>query len=132
MSRARFLAGTLIVVSLAACGIQGRSVRTGPKLAARHPDCDVDVYLGEKPSRPYRVIGEVEASGSEGFTDLIAPMAIEVCRLGADALVDVHNLSAASVDQFQTSARGAVWVAAGSQRYHSVGYAIQYTDRTRR
>ena len=125
----RVLAACCLLVGLAACGPTSHSVRTGPELSPKAPDCEVQVFLSQRPDRKYEEVGQVEAAGHSSFAELIPLLRKEACKLGADAVIDVKQATGQGY-----SASGAVTQQGGTMTgssystYNTAAVAVRFTD----
>lgn len=74
---------------LGGCAASGKRVRIGPERPAKPEGCEITMYLEQKPAKAYTVVGQVEAHGTDSFSELLPVLSREACALGADAIVDV-------------------------------------------
>ena len=112
---------------LLGCGPTSASVRTGPTLPAKPPECEVRVFLEQRPSEPYEELGQVEAEGTSNFAELIPLLKKEACALGADALVGLRSATGEGYTA-AASVAGAAGTASGSSytKYHTVAIAVRF------
>lgn len=65
-------------------------IRTGPSLAAKPDDCQIEVFTSKMPDREYEELGILEGEGFFGgdTMEMILPkMKREACRAGGDAII---------------------------------------------
>jgi hypothetical protein len=77
----------LALASLTGCHRHSPAVYAHNKFCDENPQ-SVEVFVGNEPDRPYRVIGVVDGSFGIGVGRQVRKMQIRACRLGADAIVE--------------------------------------------
>jgi len=118
----------VLALVLASCGPTGRMARTGPKLPAKPLDCEINVALDGKLTKPYEIVGLVEAEGRDGVTELINVLSGQACLLGADAVTDIKEAVGSGYAQTaQISATSASAVGSTYTIYHLTATAVRYT-----
>ena len=94
------------MVLLGGCA-SAKFIKTGPSLAAKPDDCNIEIFSSKLPDREYEELGILEGEGFLGADTLekvLPKMKREACRAGGDAIIlkssqkfsdgDVANLNA--------------------------------------
>ncbi len=121
-------AAVLALAALTGCNRHG-SIEYARLDYCRANPGSVELFIDQQPTRPYRVVGVVDAPFAIGAGHRVAKMQLNACRLGADAIIDQSDAPEVVRERVYT-ASGAVLdervVRPG--RVSTRGLAIQYTD----
>jgi hypothetical protein len=125
---ASFAASAIALAALTGCH-RHSGVEYARIDACRANPENVEVFIDQEPSRPYRVIGVVDAPFTIGAGHRMTKMQINACRIGADAIIDESDAPAVARERVLTA-----WGTVVEERVERPGrrstraLAIRYTD----
>ena len=83
------LSALLAMMLLGGCA-SAKFIKTGPSVAAKADDCNIEVFTSKLPDREYEELGIIEGEGSLGadtMEKILPKMKLEACRAGGDAII---------------------------------------------
>jgi hypothetical protein len=86
---------------------------------SRSPDCSIELFMQNTPSRPFSKVSRVDVHleetffGSPSFEDALSELKKQACLSGADAIIEVQQRRSRVVE---------------AEVYHVTATGIKYTD----
>ena len=98
------------ILLLGGCA-SAKFIKTGPSVAPKPDDCQVEVFSSKLPDRAYEELGILEGEGFLGFDSLeevLPKMKREACRAGGDAIILKSSQKFSDGDDAKLSATATV------------------------